>query len=93
MICCCESHVYGGKVALNIISNDLAQVSVPAKNGSQQLSTFTHAIKGPPLTCPLKPIVDQYFHSYSSPTRYSQTTKISETINKTFAALIVLLKS
>jgi hypothetical protein len=31
----CESHTYGGKVALNIIYNDLAQVSVPIENRSQ----------------------------------------------------------
>jgi hypothetical protein len=34
-ICYCESHTYGGKVALNTASNDLMQVSVPAEDGSQ----------------------------------------------------------
>jgi hypothetical protein len=28
------------------VTNDLAQVSVPAENGSQHLATLTHALRG-----------------------------------------------
>jgi hypothetical protein len=64
MICYCESYAYSGKVALNIISNDLTQVSVPVENGSQQSSIFAHALKGQALTCPLMPIADQHFRAH-----------------------------
>jgi hypothetical protein len=71
MIHYCELFGYGGKVALNTSTIDLTQVSVPAENGLQQSSTFTLALKGPALTCPLITIADQHFRAHSSPTSYS----------------------
>jgi hypothetical protein len=89
----CRPHTFGGKVALNTVSIKLTRVNVPAENGSQQSSTFTHALKGPALTCPIMPIADQYFRAHSSPTSYSQTTKIFINNKETFVTLIVLVKS
>jgi hypothetical protein len=88
-----QPHAFGGKVALNTVSIKLTQVNVPAENGSQQSSTFTHALKGPALTCPIMPIVYQHFRAHSSPTSYSQTTKIFINNKETFVSLIVLVKS
>jgi len=60
----CEPFGYGGQNALNTVAIVLTHVSVPAENGSQQSSTFTHALKGtstyvpthapsgPALSCP-----------------------------------------
>jgi hypothetical protein len=89
----CRPHAFGGKVALNTVSIKLTRVNVPAENGSQQSSTFTHGLKGPALTCPIMPILYQHFRSHSSPTSYSQTTKIFINNKETFASLIVLVKS
>jgi hypothetical protein len=52
----------------------------------------THAPRRPTLACPIMPIMDQYFCTYSSPTNYSQTTKISINNKEALIDLIVLLK-
>jgi hypothetical protein len=41
----CELFGYGGKTLLTNVSSILMQVSVPAKDGSHQSATFTHALK------------------------------------------------
>jgi hypothetical protein len=64
MICYSESFANGDKLALNTVSNDLTQVSVPAENGSQQPSTIINALKGPALMCPLMPISDLHFRAH-----------------------------
>jgi hypothetical protein len=44
-ICYCELFGYGGKTLSTHNTNDLIQVSVPAEDGSQQLATFTQALR------------------------------------------------
>jgi hypothetical protein len=89
----CELHAYGGKSALNTRFYHLTQVSVPTEDGSQQLATFTHVLKGSKsyvpthapsglvLSCPLQ--VLQAKHKHKNPHKQQ---------NKTFTVLIVLLK-
>jgi hypothetical protein len=85
------------KALLTHVSIELMQVSVPAENGSNmplvdQLFMPTHAPSGPALMCPLMPIKDQYFRAHSSPTSYSQMTKIFISNKKAFTTIIFLLK-
>jgi hypothetical protein len=69
MIRYCKSFRYGGAMLSNIIASDLTHVSVHVKDGSQQSTTLTRALKwsntfvpthapsGPvlsdPLQCPM----------------------------------------
>jgi hypothetical protein len=55
--------------------SELTQVSVPAKDGSQWPSTFTHAYIGPALNCPIMPIKDQHRSAHS--TRIIRNNKIN----------------
>jgi hypothetical protein len=64
MIRYCELFGYGGKSALTNVYNDLTHVSVPVEDESQQSATFTHAHKGPALSCPLMSLADQYFRTH-----------------------------
>jgi hypothetical protein len=80
----------------NIVSNDLTHVSVPTediKHALKASSTFvpTHAPSGPALPCPIMPIIDQYFHTHSSPTSYSQSARIMPPTTKAYTILIVVL--
>jgi hypothetical protein len=76
------------------ISVVLTQASVPAEDGSQQLATFTYVLKGPALTCPIMPLVNQHFRAHFKPYKLSTNNQnLHKQQNKTFAALIVLLKS
>jgi hypothetical protein len=58
MICYCKLFEYSGKMLSTHISNVLTQVTVCAEDGSQQSTTFTHALKGPTLTCPIISLAD-----------------------------------
>jgi hypothetical protein len=90
MIRYCESHAIGGKVALNIVSINLTQVSIPAENGSNSHQSShmplrdqhvpSHAHSRPTLSCPLK--------SYNLLTNNQNVIKKKEA----FTALIFLLK-
>jgi hypothetical protein len=51
-----------------------------------------YAPSGSALLCPIMPIMDQHFHAQSSPTNYSQTTKILINNKEALACLVVLLK-
>jgi hypothetical protein len=42
----CELFGHSGKTLATQITNDLAHVSVPIEDGSQQSTTFTHALRG-----------------------------------------------
>jgi hypothetical protein len=93
----CESFGYGGKTLSTHISIVLTQVSLPAEDIKHALkgsNTFvpTHTPSGPALAFSIMPIMDQCFRAHSSPTNYSQTTKIFINNKGTFASLIVLLK-
>jgi hypothetical protein len=72
-----ESFGYGGKNALDKRFYHFNRVSVPVEDGSQQLATFTYALKGPALACPLMPLVDQYFCTHSISYKLSTNTKLS----------------
>jgi hypothetical protein len=63
-------------LALIHFSNILTQVSVPAEDESQQSGTFTHALKGPPLSCPIMPLADKHFHIYFNSYKLSTNNKI-----------------
>jgi hypothetical protein len=52
-------------------------VSVHAEDGSQQSETFTDALKGLALLCPLMPLADQYFHTHLISYKLSTNTKLS----------------
>jgi hypothetical protein len=64
------------KVLLIHVSIILTQVSVPIEDGSQQSVTFTRALKGLALTCPIMPLANQHFRAHFNPYKLSvQTTK------------------
>jgi hypothetical protein len=92
MTCYCKLFGYSGKMLSTIISIVLMQVSVPAENGSQQSSTFTHTLKGPALSCPLMPISDQPFRAHFMSYKLLTNNKITSPTIKAYTALIVLLK-
>jgi hypothetical protein len=58
------------------ITNNLARVSVPTEDKSQRLATFTHALKGPTLACPIMSLAKQHFRTHFKSYK-EQTTKSS----------------
>jgi hypothetical protein len=73
----CKLFEHGGKTLLTHVTNNLTQISVPEKDGSQQYATFTHALRGsstfmpthapsgPALACPLQVLQAKHKHQTS----------------------------
>jgi hypothetical protein len=59
------------------VTNDLAHVSVPTEDGSQQSGIVTHALKGSTLVCPIMPLADYHFHAHFKSYKLSTNTKLA----------------
>jgi hypothetical protein len=93
MIRYCESFGYDGKNTLTNVSNDLTRTSVPVEDGSQQSTTFTHALWGSSTFVPTHALVNWYFRAHFNVLQAKHKHQnLHKQQNKTFTALIVLLK-
>jgi hypothetical protein len=87
-----ESFRYGGKDALNTVTNNLTQVSAPIEKNHNSHQPSHNTLKRPALSCPLMPIANQHFRASFKSYKLLTKNKITPPTTKAYTTLLVLLK-